>query len=94
MDEVGGPDEDSTHFQKRSIRGWSQANYQRHIAKHHAGFAQETADAIQRLIDGHKAERVILVGDEVALAPLQAAPNGPHEGARRRGPARGHPGTA
>ena len=31
--------------------GWSQANYQRHIAKHHADFAQEAAAAIQRLID-------------------------------------------
>lgn len=73
LEGADGPDEDSTHFQKRSMGGWSQANYQRHIDKHHADFAQEAADAIQRLIDGHKAERVILAGDEVALAPLQAA---------------------
>ena len=53
--------------------GWSQANYQRHIAKHHADFAQEAAAAIQRLIDGHQAERLILAGDEVALTPLLAA---------------------
>jgi peptide subunit release factor 1 (eRF1) len=73
LDEVGGPDEDSTHFQKRRMGGWSQANYQRHIAKHHADFAQEAAQAIERLLDGHQAERVILAGDEVALTPLLAA---------------------
>lgn len=73
LDEVGGPDEDSTHFQKRRMGGWSQANYQRHIAKHHADFAHEAAQAIERLLDGHQAERVILAGDEVALTPLMAA---------------------
>ena len=73
LDELGGPDEDPTHFQKRRMGGWSQANYQRHIAKHHADFAQEAAQAIERLLDGHQAERVILAGDEVALTPLMAA---------------------
>jgi len=73
LDEVGGPDEDSTHHQKRRMGGWSQANYQRHIDKHHADFAQEAAAAIERLVDRHMAERVILAGDEVALTPLLAA---------------------
>jgi len=53
--------------------GWSQANHQRHIDKHHADFAQEAAAAIERLVDRHMAERVILGGDEVALTPLLAA---------------------
>jgi peptide subunit release factor 1 (eRF1) len=73
LEGVGGPDEDSTHFQKRSMGGWSQANYQRHIAKHHADFAQEAAGAIERLVDRHGAERVILAGDEVAMTPLMDA---------------------
>jgi peptide chain release factor subunit 1 len=73
LDEVGGPDEDSTHHQKRTTGGWSQANYQRHIDKHHADFAQEAAAAIEGLVDRHMAERVILAGDEVALTPLLAA---------------------
>lgn len=73
LDEVGGPDEDSAHHQKRSMGGWSQANYQRHIDKHHADFAQEAAEAIEGLVDRHMAERVILAGDEVAVTPLLAA---------------------
>lgn len=73
LDEVDGPDEDSAHHQKRSTGGWSQANYQRHIDKHNADFAQETAEAIERLVDRYKPERVILAGDEVALTPLMAA---------------------
>jgi hypothetical protein len=73
LEDVGGPDEDSTHFQKRSMGGWSQANYQRHIAKHHADFAQEAAGAIERLVDRHGVERVILAGDEVAMTPLMDA---------------------
>ena len=73
LDEAGGPDEDSVNHQKRSMGGWSQANYQRHIDKHHADFAQEAAGAIEGLVQRYGAERVVLAGDEVALTPLMAA---------------------
>lgn len=73
LEEAGGPDEDSVHHQKRRTGGLSQANYQRHIEKHHADFAQEAADAIERLVERNRAERVILAGDEVALTPLMGA---------------------
>ncbi len=73
LDEAGGPDEDPANHQKRSMGGWSQANYQRHIDKHHADFAQEAAGAIEGLVQRYGAERVILAGDEVALTPLMAA---------------------
>lgn len=73
LDQAGGPDEDSVHHQKRRTGGLSQANYQRHIDKHHADFAQEAAGAIERLVEQYGAERVILAGDEVALAPLMGA---------------------
>jgi len=73
LDDVGGPDEDPAHHQGQSMGGWSQANYQRHVAKHNADFAQEAADAIEGLVQRYGAERVILAGDEVALTPLMAA---------------------
>lgn len=73
LDEADGPDEDPVHHRRRSTGGWSQARYQRHIDKHHADFAQEAAEAIERLVDRHGAERVILAGDEVAMSPLMDA---------------------
>jgi hypothetical protein len=73
LDELPGPDEDSVHHRKRSTGGWSQARYQRHIDKHHEDFAREAADTIARLVDRYDAGRVLLAGDEVALAPLRAA---------------------
>lgn len=73
LDEAGGPDEDSVHHRKRATGGWSQARYQRHIDKHHADFAQEAAEAIERLVERHRVEPVILAGDEVAMTPLMDA---------------------
>jgi peptide subunit release factor 1 (eRF1) len=73
LEERGGPDDDSVHFQKRSMGGWSQARYQRHIDKHRSDFAREVAAVIERLIDDDDAVRLVLAGDEVALTPLQAA---------------------
>jgi hypothetical protein len=73
LDEVEGPDEDSVHHRKRSTGGWSQARYQRPIDKHHADFAGEAAEAIERLVDRHETTRVVLAGDEVAMTPLMAA---------------------
>jgi len=73
LEELGGPDEDPSNFQKRSMGGWSQSNYQRHIAKHHEDFAQEAADAIVELFDRSHAQGIVLAGDEVALTPLLAA---------------------
>lgn len=73
LDEAGGPDEDPAHNQNQSMGGWSQANYQRHVDKQNADFAQEAAGAIEGLVQRYGAERVILAGDEVALTPLMAA---------------------
>ncbi len=73
LEERGGPDEDSVSFQKRSMGGWSQARYQRHIEKHRTDFAGGVAIAIEELIQAEGAVRLILAGDEVAITPLRAA---------------------
>ena len=73
FEEVGGPDDDSVHYRKRSMGGWSQARYQRHIDKHRADFAREAAAEIERLVEREGAVRLILAGDEVAITPLRAA---------------------
>lgn len=73
LEEVGGPDDDSVHYRKRSTGGWSQARYQRHIDKHRADFAREAAAEIERLVQREGAVRVILAGDEVAMTPLRAS---------------------
>lgn len=70
LEELEGPDEDPVHHRKRSTGGWSEARYQRHIDKHDATFAKEAAEALQRLVDRHEAERVIVGGDEVAVPLL------------------------
>jgi peptide chain release factor subunit 1 len=73
LEEVGGPDDDSVHYRKRSTGGWSEARYQRHIDKHRADFAREAAVEIERLVDQEGAVRLILAGDEVAIPTLQEA---------------------
>ena len=73
FEEVGGPDDDTYHFGKRLIGGWSQAGYQRHIDKHRTDFAREAAAAIERLVGREGAVRLILAGDEVAITPLRNA---------------------
>ncbi len=73
LEERGGPDEDSVSFQKRSMGGWSQARYQRHIDKHRNDFAGEAATAIEELMEEEGAVRLILAGDEVAITPLRDA---------------------
>lgn len=73
LEEVGGPDDESVHYRKRSMGGWSQARYQRHIDKHRADFAREAAAEIERLVNSEKAARVILAGDEVAVPLLRDA---------------------
>lgn len=71
LEEVGGPDEGSESFRKRSLGGWSQSRYQRHIDKHIADFAKAAAAAIEELVTLEGARRVVLAGDEVALTPLR-----------------------
>ena len=73
LEEVGGRDEDSIHFQKRATGGWSQARYQRHIDKHREDFAREAAEAIRNVMEQENATRLVLAGDEVAIPLLQAA---------------------
>ncbi|HML99708.1 MAG TPA: Vms1/Ankzf1 family peptidyl-tRNA hydrolase [Tepidiformaceae bacterium] len=73
LEEVGGRDEDSIHFQKRATGGWSQARYQRHIQKHREDFARDAAEAIRDLMEREDATRLVLAGDEVVIPLLQAA---------------------
>jgi peptide chain release factor subunit 1 len=70
LTEVSELDEPTDSFRKRSIGGWSQARYQRHIDKHIADFARGTAAAIEELVDREDARRLVLAGDEVAITPL------------------------
>lgn len=73
LEEVGGADDDSKYYRRRSMGGWSQARYQRHNAGARAEFARETAEQIERLVEREGADRIILAGDEVAIPPLRAA---------------------
>jgi hypothetical protein len=70
FEEVGGPDDASVSYRKRSMGGWSQARYQRHIDKHRSDFAREVASELEALVEREGARRVVLAGDEVALTPL------------------------
>lgn len=65
--EVGGPDDDPVHYQKRSTGGWSEARYQRHIDNHRRDFTKEIALAIHDAAQRASAKHIILAGDEVAL---------------------------
>jgi peptide chain release factor subunit 1 len=71
LSEVGGPDDASVSYRKRSLGGWSEQRYQRHIDEHIASFAEESAQAIAQLVDREGARRVLLAGDEVAITPLE-----------------------
>ena len=73
LEEAGGPDEDTASFRKRSLGGWSEQRYQRHIDKHIADFAEKSAAAIAELVETEHARRLILAGDEVAITPLEQA---------------------
>ena len=70
LDEAEALDEDSVSFQKRSLGGWAEQRYQRHIDKHIAQFAKEAAAAIEDLVAREGARRLVLAGDEVAITPL------------------------
>jgi len=73
LDEAEALDEDSVSFQKRSLGGWSEQRYQRHIDKHIADFARDSAAAIEELVQREGARRLVLAGDEVAITPLTEA---------------------
>jgi hypothetical protein len=70
LEEAQTLDEDSVSFQKRSLGGWSEQRYQRHIDKHIADFARDSAQAIEDLVGREDARRLVLAGDEVAVTPL------------------------
>jgi hypothetical protein len=71
--EVDGPDDDPVHYRLRSMGGWSQSRYQRHIDKHRKEFAVEMAAAIAELVEREEANHVVLAGDEPAITPLMSA---------------------
>ncbi len=73
MEELGGPDDDPAQYGKRSMGGWSQARYQRHIDETRADFAREAAAEIELLVDSEGAGRVVLAGDQVAVPLLRNA---------------------
>jgi peptide subunit release factor 1 (eRF1) len=74
FNEVDGPnDRDRRDYRKRSMGGWSQARYQRHIDKHRMDFAQEAAAEMERLVAAEGAVRLLLAGDEVAIPLLRDA---------------------
>jgi peptide chain release factor subunit 1 len=73
LEEAEQLDEDSVSFQKRSLGGWSEQRYQRHIDKHIADFARDSAAAIEELVGREDARRLVLAGDEVAITPLVEA---------------------
>jgi peptide chain release factor subunit 1 len=73
LDEVGGSDDDSVHYRKRKMGGWSQARYQRHIDKHRDDFAREAAAEIERVAVAEGARRIVLAGDELSVPRLRAA---------------------
>ncbi|CAN5574359.1 Vms1/Ankzf1 family peptidyl-tRNA hydrolase [soil metagenome] len=73
LEEAEQLDEDSVSFQKRSLGGWSEQRYQRHIDKHIADFARDSAAAIEELLRREDARRLVLAGDEVAITPLSEA---------------------
>jgi protein required for attachment to host cells len=73
LQERGGPDDASVHYQKRRTGGINQERYQRHIEKHRADFAREAARELERLVESEGAAQVILAGDEVAIPLLRAA---------------------
>ena len=68
--ELSGLDEDSASFQKRATGGWSQARYQRHVSKHQADFAAESAHQIESIIKKLGAVRLVVAGDEVVMPLL------------------------
>lgn len=70
LEEVETRDEDNASFQKRSLGGWSEQRYQRHIDKHIADFAKQSAGTIEEVVNREDARRLVLAGDEVALTPL------------------------
>ncbi len=74
VEELGGPDDDPAQYGKRSMGGWSQARYQRHIDETRAGFAREAAAEIERLVDSEGAARVVLAGDQIAVPLVRNAP--------------------
>jgi peptide chain release factor subunit 1 len=73
LEEAGDLDEDAVHFQKRSLGGWSEQRYQRHIDKHIEDFARDAAAEIEQLVSREEARRLVLAGDEVAITPLAEA---------------------
>jgi hypothetical protein len=64
-------DEDTKHYRKRAMGGWSQARYQRRIDNQRAWFAGEVAREIESLVEQEGAVHIVLAGDEVAIPLLQ-----------------------
>ncbi|MBA4170692.1 MAG: hypothetical protein H0X68_09855 [Chloroflexi bacterium] len=68
--ERSGPDEGNAEHSRHDTGGWSQARFQRHVDMQDKRFANEAAEAIDRLVEREKPAHVILAGDERAISFL------------------------
>jgi peptide chain release factor subunit 1 len=56
---------------RTAVGGWSQARYQRHVDNTRLHNIKDTADALDRIVTEEAIARVVLVGDDTAVALLR-----------------------
>ena len=61
----------NTKVSRTAAGGWSQARYQRHVENYHLLHAKEVVEALSRVVQQDKVERIILAGDEVIIPVLR-----------------------
>lgn len=61
----------NTKISHTKVGGWSQSRYQRHVKNYHLHHAKEVVDALHRVVEQDKIERLILAGDEVIIPVLR-----------------------
>lgn len=61
----------SPQISPRTIDGWSQTRYQRHVANYHLHHAKEIVEALDRIVREDTIEYILLAGDEVIIPVLR-----------------------
>jgi peptide subunit release factor 1 (eRF1) len=61
----------NTKVSHTRVGGWSQARYQRNVKNYHLQHAKEVVEALGRVVQQDKIERIILAGDEVIIPVLR-----------------------
>jgi peptide chain release factor subunit 1 len=61
----------NTKVSHTTVGGWSQSRYQRHVKNYHLHHAKEVVEALGRVVQQDKIERIILAGDEVIIPVLR-----------------------